>query len=94
MNNDLMIKELRRCGLLTFVTYYSKLSNFSIPDKSLFYLLIKEEGYTLNSARTKVRSARNIIKSSKGKEALTYISKKKSSYITNKLINTAKSLIS
>ena len=78
-------------SIFTSCTFYYKTSDIN---KSLFDLLIKEEGYTLNSARTKVRSARNIIKSSKGKEALIYISKKKSSYITNELIKTAKSLIS
>jgi|LWDU01.1.fsa_nt_gi hypothetical protein len=77
MNHDELIKEIRRCGMATFITYYSDLNNQNILNKVLIDKLIDNEGYTKICSMTKIRSARNIIKKSKGRDALLYIASRK-----------------
>jgi len=73
MNNEQLLRLLYRCGMITFAGYYKELHNHSISDSSLQKVLMKNEGYTENSARIKVRSARTIIKYSRSIDALRLI---------------------
>ena len=91
--DDKLLKELRRCGMSTFVNYYQELINLNNLNKGLAESLMVKEGYTYNSALTKISSARRIVKSSKGKTVLSYISNRNGKYITSQLKNKAKKLL-
>ena len=74
MNEEELIKEIQRVGMGTFVKYYEAFSDEFKKSDNLVDALIKIEGYGENSARTKVNTARRILKNSSGLEALNIIS--------------------
>ncbi len=74
MNQEDLIKAIQRVGMGTFVKYYEAFSDSSKQSDDLVDALIKVEGYGDDSARTKVNSARRIIKEGLGLEALEIIS--------------------
>ncbi|MCD9494374.1 hypothetical protein [Photobacterium carnosum] len=75
MNQDELVRTIQSVGMTTFVKYFTAFLDLSISSEDLVDGLIKIAKYGNNSAKTKVNSARRIIKNSLVMEALEIISK-------------------
>ena len=75
--NSMDNEQLKRClmsiGKATFVKYYKMFAASIHSDDYMVDYLMKEEGYTENSARTKVSQSRRIIRCRRAKDALENI---------------------
>ena len=88
MNQEELTKAIQRVGMGTFVKYFEAFSDESKESDNLIDALIKIEGYGEDSAKTKVNSARRILKYGLGLEALQIItiSQRTDSWIIPKAI--------
>ncbi len=75
--NSMDNEQLKRClmsiGKATFVKHYKMFTNRVYSNRDLVEFLMEAEGYTKNSARTKVSQSRRIIKCGRAKDAFEMI---------------------
>ena len=78
MNDNDLHQKLWQAGMEWFAEYYRVLADWSLSNNELVEKMIAEKNYTPKSSRTKVSAGRKIIKSGRGKDALSLITGSKS----------------
>ena len=82
MKNDEVINAIQSVGMETFTKYYEAFIDDAKCSDDLHDALMKLEGFSDNSARTKVNSARRIIKNDMQLNALQIICDSQNKKIT------------
>ena len=72
MNDETLARYLRSIGKNFYRTYYGQLADFSLSNADLVARIVRGQGYAEPATRSRVSTARTIIRSGRGLDALNF----------------------
>ena len=94
MNDEQLVRSLQSIGKACFVTYFCQFADQMLSDHRVIELLVRREGYTEESSRTRVSNARRIMKSGRAGDALRNVIQSERSKDYERIATKAKALLS